>query len=170
LAAQRLEEVSHQCRPASESFVNPGKSLALDLADAFPLVWGTSELSAVAALRFASQLNENAKYPAMAGILPEAMHNQLGIMAGPFAGETPRFPVRLVLLTDVDAREQAAITDLAEEHGVAVSELAMEGEDALVRLATVVQLTDYASVYLGIASGIDPGQAHPIRDMPAPIE
>jgi glucose/mannose-6-phosphate isomerase len=169
-AAQRLEEVSHQCRPASESFVNPGKSLALDLAEAFPLIWGTSVLSGVAAARFASQLNENAKYPAMAGILPEATHNQLAILDGPFAGDSPRFPIRLILLTDADGREYAAITDLAEQRGVGVSELAMAGEHPLVRLAAVVQLADYASVYLGIASGIDPGQAHPIRDLPAPIE
>lgn len=170
LAAERLEEVSHQCRPASESFVNPGKSLALDLAEAFPLIWGTSVLSGVAAARFANQLNENAKYPSMSGVLPEATHNQLAVLDGPFAGGSPRFPIRLVLLTDVGNREQVAITDLAEQRGVGVSELAMEGEHPLVRLATVVQLTDYASVYLGIASGIDPGQARPIRDLPAPIE
>ena len=170
LAAQRLEEVSHQCRPASESFVNPGKSLALDLAGMFPLIWGTSALSGIAAARFASQLHENAKYPAIAGVLPEAMHNQLAILDGPFAGDSPMFPLRLILLADVDSREHAAISNLAEQRGVGVSELAMEGEHPLVRLATVVQLTDYASVYLGIASGIDPGQAHPIRDLPAPIE
>jgi glucose/mannose-6-phosphate isomerase len=170
LAASRLEEVSHQCRPASESFVNPGKSLALDLAEAFPLIWGTSALSGVAAERFASQLHENAKYPAMAGVLPEATHNQLGVLDGPFAGDSPRFPLRLILMTDVGARENATLSDLAEQRGVGVSELAMEGEHPLVRLATVVQLTDYASVYLGIASGIDPGQARPIRDLPAPIE
>lgn len=170
LAAERLEEVSHQCRPASESFVNPGKSLALDLAEAFPLIWGTSVLSGIAATRFATQLNENAKYPAMAGVLPEATHNQLAVLDGPFAGGSPRFPLRLILLTDVDARENVAITEAAEQRGVGVSELAMEGEHPLVRLATVVQLADYASVYLGIASGIDPGQARPIRDLSAPIE
>jgi glucose/mannose-6-phosphate isomerase len=169
-AAERLEEVSHQCRPASDSFVNPGKSLALDLAEAFPLIWGTSPLSGIAAARFASQLNENAKYPAMAGVLPEATHNQIAILDGPFAGDSPRFPMRLILLTDVDSREHAAITELADQRGVGVSELAMEGAHPLVRLATVVQLADYASVYLGIASGIDPGQARPIRDLPAPIE
>jgi glucose/mannose-6-phosphate isomerase len=169
-AAQRLEEVSHQCRPASESFVNPGKSLALDLAEAFPLIWGTSPLSGVAAARFASQLNENAKYPAMAGVLPEATHNQLAILDGPFAGDTPRFPLRLILLSDIGSKENATITDLAEARGVGVSELAMESEHPLVRLATVIQLADYASVYLGIASGIDPGQALPIRDLSAPIE
>jgi bifunctional phosphoglucose/phosphomannose isomerase len=169
-AAQRMEEVSHQCRPASESFVNPGKSLALDLAEGFPIIWGTSVLSGVAAMRFACQLNENAKYPAMAGTLPEVTHNQLAILDGPFAGNSPRFPLQLILLTDVDAREHAVIASVAEQRGVAVSELAMEGEHPLLRLAAVVQLADYASVYLGIASGIDPGQAHPIRDLPAPIE
>ena len=83
LAASRLEEVSHQCRPASESFVNPGKSLALDLVGALPMVWGTSALSGVAARRFASQLLENAKYPAICGVLPEAAHSQVAAFDGP---------------------------------------------------------------------------------------
>ena len=90
LAASRLEEVSHQCRPASESFVNPGKSLALDLVGTLPVVWGTSVLSGVAAQRFASQLNENAKYPAIAGALPEAAHNQVAAFDGPFAPRSSR--------------------------------------------------------------------------------
>ena len=84
-AATRLEEVSHQCRPASESFVNPGKSLALDLVGTLPVVWGTSALSGVAARRFAAQLSDNAKYPAIVGLLPEAAHNQIAAFDGPFA-------------------------------------------------------------------------------------
>ena len=90
LAASRLEEVSHQCRPASESFVNPGKSLALDLVGALPMVWGTSALSAVAARRFTSQLQENAKYPAICGVLPEAAHSQAAAFDGPFAPRSSR--------------------------------------------------------------------------------
>jgi glucose/mannose-6-phosphate isomerase len=175
--AQRLEEVSNQCRPASESFVNPGKSLALDLDGSLPVLWGTSPLSAVAATRFACQLNENAKYPAMPGALPEALHNQIGIFDGPFVPgpdslePAPGFtPIRLVLIADEGARDTTAITDLAVRRGIALSELAMAGEHPLDRLAAVIQLTDYASVYLGIASGIDPGQADAIRDMPARIE
>ncbi len=89
-AASRLEEVSHQCRPASESFVNPGKSLALDLVGTLPMVWGTSLLSGVAARRFASQLNENAKYPAIPGVLSEAAHNQVAAFDGPFAPRSSR--------------------------------------------------------------------------------
>jgi hypothetical protein len=40
----------------------------------------------------------------------------------------------------------------------------------LVRLSGVVQLTDYASVYLAIASGIDPSQTAAITDLQARIE
>jgi glucose/mannose-6-phosphate isomerase len=221
LAASRLEEVSHQCRPASESFVNPGKSLALDLVGAIPMVWGTSVLSGVAARRFASQLNENAKYPAIAGVLPEAAHNQVAAFDGPFAPRSSRLSapsrpeqgrpepgspltspddvadisglpgwdldyeeteqasgftaLRLVLIADPGENprvgaQRAAVTELAGQRGVGMSELAMDGEHPLVRLAGVIQLTDYASVYLAIASGIDPGQTVAIQDLQTRIE
>jgi len=213
LAASRLEEVSHQCRPASESFVNPGKSLALDLVGALPMIWGTSVLSGVAARRFASQLNENAKYPAIAGMLPEAANNQVAAFDGPFAPRSSRLSasgqeepgpplgspddmpdlagwdldyeeteqasgftaLRLVLITDPDedqrvSAQRAAVTELAGQRGVGMSELAMDGEHPLVRLAGVIQLTDYASVYLAIASGIDPGQTVAIQDLQTRIE
>jgi glucose/mannose-6-phosphate isomerase len=226
LVASRLEEVSHQCRPASESFVNPGKSLALDLVGTLPVVWGTSVLSGVAAQRFASQLNENAKYPAIAGALPEAAHNQVAAFDGPFAPRSSRLStpsrqeqgrqeqgrqepgssltspddmadiggladwdldydeteqasgftaLRLVLIADPGENQRvgaqrAAVTELAGQRGVGMSELAMDGEHPLVRLAGVIQLTDYASVYLAIASGIDPGQTVAIADLQARIE
>ena len=204
-AASRLEEVSHQCRPASESFVNPGKSLALDLVGTLPLVWATSALSAVAARRFASQLGDNAKYPAIVGVLPEAAHNQIAAFDGPFAPAArpapgpaeaenlsglpdlssweldyedtrPGFtPLRLVLIVDPGqdqrvAAQQRAVTELAGQRGIGLSELAMDGEHPLVRLAGVVQLADYASVYLAIASGIDPSQAAAVSDLQARIE
>jgi glucose/mannose-6-phosphate isomerase len=208
--ASRLEEVSHQCRPASESFVNPGKSLALDLVGTLPVVWGTSVLSGVAARRFAGQLSENAKYPAIAGALPEAALDQIAAFDGPFApgarpparaaeseppaadlpdlpswdmdyddahqDPVPGFtPLRLVLIADSGpdqrvAAQQAAITELAAQRGIGLSELAMDDEHPLVRLAGVIQLADYASVYLGIASGIDPGQTAVIRDLSARME
>ncbi|HEX3305937.1 MAG TPA: SIS domain-containing protein [Streptosporangiaceae bacterium] len=207
LAASRLEEVSHQCRPASDSFVNPGKSLALDLVGELPMVWGTSALSGVAARRFASQLQENAKYPAIYGMLPEAAYSQVAAFDGPFAPRSSRLSaqepgsgpddlsdlpgwdldyeeeeavsgftaLRLILIADPDedsrvASQRAAVTELAGQRGVGISELAMDGEHPLVRLAGVIQLADYASVYLAIASGIDPGQTVAIRDLRTRIE
>ena len=81
------------CRPASESLVNPGKSLALDLVGSLPVVWGTSLLSGVAARRFAAQLSEIAKYPAIAGVLPEAALGQVAAFDGPsYQARSPRPP------------------------------------------------------------------------------
>ena len=173
--AAALEQIAFQCRPTSESFVNPGKSLALDLFGSLPMIWGTSPLSGVAAKRFAAQLNENAKYPGIAGELPEANHNQVVALDGPFAPGTrldaeSGYPLRLVLLSDPAAhpqvaRRQAASAELATARGIRVSELAMDGEHPLLRFASVVQLIDYATVYLGIASGVDPTPIEIIQEL-----
>jgi glucose/mannose-6-phosphate isomerase len=173
-AAAELERVSHLCRPDSESFVNPAKTLALELDGTLPMIWGSSALTGVAATRFACQLNENAKYPAIPGVLPEANHNQVVVFDGPFApwsgngpqvldDEDPRpaVPLRLVLLRDSEehpqvTRRREVSAELAGQHGIGVTELAADGETALQRLAGLLQLIDYATVYLGIAIGVDP--------------
>jgi glucose/mannose-6-phosphate isomerase len=182
-AAADLERVSHLCRPDSESFVNPAKTLALELDGTLPMIWGSSPLTGVAATRFACQLNENAKYPAIPGVLPEANHNQVVVFDGPFApwsangpvvldDEDPRpaVPLRLVLLRDSQehpqvTRRREVSAELAEQHGVGVTELAADGETALQRLAGLLQLIDYATVYLGIAIGVDPGPVAVIGEL-----
>jgi hypothetical protein len=203
-AALAMEDVSHQCRPSSESFVNPGKSLALDLVGRLPVIWGGSSLAAAAARRFASQLAANAKYPALAGVLPEAGHDQVAAFDGPYVpAPEPAFPaaenfddadysddpeldggdldldgpgadegsLRLVLLADPKGehptveRTRVAAASLAVARGVDVSEIKMDGDDPLPRLAATVQLLDYASVYLGIAGGIDPLAIAAIKDL-----
>jgi glucose/mannose-6-phosphate isomerase len=174
--AADLERVSHLCRPDSESFVNPAKTLALELAGTLPMIWGSSPLTGVAATRFACQLNENAKYPAVTGVLPEANHNQVVVFDGPFApwpagGQVvldeekdprPPVPLRLIILRDRQehpqvARRREVSAELAEQRGIELSELAADGDTPLQRLASLIQLIDYATVYLGIAIGVDPG-------------
>jgi glucose/mannose-6-phosphate isomerase len=184
-AAELLEEVSHQCRPSSESFVNPAKSLALDISGTVPLIWGGSPLAVVAAQRFSSLLAQNAKYPSLAGNFPAVAHDQVSVLDGPFApSPAPAFPsaedigaeigddddgdepappeLRLVLIADaegeheVHTRMREAAGSIAADRGVLTSTLAMEGEGLLRRLASVTQVLDYTSAYLGIASGLDP--------------
>jgi glucose/mannose-6-phosphate isomerase len=181
-AATELERVAHLCRPDSEAFVNPAKVLALDLAGTLPMIWGTSPLAGVAAARFANQLHENGKYPAIAGVLPEANHNQVVVFDGPFAagpgaiGENRELPVplRLVLLRDTHehpqvARRREESARIAAERGIEVTELAAAGDQPLERLASLVQLIDYASVYLAIANGIDPAPIAAIQELKARI-
>ena len=211
-AAAAMEDVSHQCRPSSESFVNPAKSLALDLVGRLPLIWGGSPVAAAAARRFASQLAANAKHPAVVGLLPEAGHDQVATLDGPYAPPLePAFPaaedlggagfgdsafgdgdfdfsadddgdldgltpdeasLRLVLIADPAGehpaveRTRMAATSLAGLRGVDVSDITMDASgDPLRRLAATVQLLDYASVYLGIASSIDPLAIAAIKDL-----
>ena len=183
-AAADLERVSHLCRPDSESFVNPAKTLALELAGTLPMIWGSSPLTGVAATRFACQMNENAKYPAVTGVLPEANHNQVVVFDGPFApwpagGQAvldeekdprPPVPLRLVILRDRQehpqvARRREVSAELAAQRGIEVSELAADGDTSLQRLVSLIQLIDYATVYLGIAIGVDPGPVAVIGDL-----
>jgi glucose/mannose-6-phosphate isomerase len=211
-AATAMEDVSFQCRPSSESFVNPAKSLALDLVGRLPVIWGGSPVAAAAARRYASQLAANAKYPALVGLLPEAGHDQVATFDGPYAPTPePAFPaaeefggagldgtgfgaddfgfseddeadldglsaedesLRLVLLADpagehpVVERTRAAAASLAGFRGIDVSDIMMDSSgDPLRRLAATVQLLDYTSVYLGIASGIDPLAIAAIKDL-----
>jgi glucose/mannose-6-phosphate isomerase len=202
-AAVAMEDVSHQCRPSSESFVNPAKSLALDLVGRLPVIWGGSPVAAAAARRFASQLAANAKHPALVGLLPEAGHDQVATFDGPYAPPPePAFPaaedfgdsdfadfnsdddaeldglspddesLRLVLLAD-PAGEHPTVTltreaaaSLAAVRGIDVSDIFLDASgDPLRRLAAAVQLLDYASVYLGIAGGIDPLAIAAIKDL-----
>jgi len=180
-AATELERIAQLCRPDSESFVNPAKMLALELAGTLPMIWGTSPLAGVAGYRFACQLSENAKYPAVAGVLPEANHNQVVTFDGLFAGgpdgpaaEPAPVPLRLVLLRDSHehpqvARRREESARLAAGRGIEVSELAATGGGPLERLASLVQLIDYATVYLAIAQGIDPGPVATIAELKARI-
>ncbi|MEV5407995.1 SIS domain-containing protein [Thermopolyspora sp. NPDC052614] len=178
-AALRLEDIAHRCRPASESFINPGKTLAMELADTVPMIWGTSPLAAVAASRFVGGLNENARYPAIHGEIPEAGHNQVAAFDGPLAAKDifadgPGRTLRLFVLRDAEedprvARRREVSVRLAQDRGVPVSELRAEGAHPLERLATLVGLGDYGSVYLALGYGIDPAPMSAIGELEARV-
>ncbi|WP_307800940.1 bifunctional phosphoglucose/phosphomannose isomerase [Actinomadura violacea] len=190
--AARLEDVAHRCRPDSEPFVNPAKRIALDLAGDVPLVWGTSPLAETAAYRMCCQLNENAKYPAVYGGLPEADHNQVMAFDGFFArGGSPSGPsdlddffrdrsedaehgLHLVVLRDTEehpqtAKRRAASVEMARDRGVAVTEIRAEGDHPLERIATMIALADYVTVYLAITLGVDPTPVPAIQELKARI-
>ncbi|WP_018635358.1 SIS domain-containing protein [Parafrankia elaeagni] len=191
-AAVRLEETAIRCRPSSESFVNPAKTLALELAGALPMWWGTTRLAEVAAARAATVLAAHAWYPALAGALPYPAYDQAALLGGAFgagagaeggaAGDLDDFfrdraddvettRLRLVLLRD-DTSEHPEVSRAAEravavagEYGVGVTELRMTGTGPLERLASLVGLIDFAGVYVALALGVDPSSAPQLRQL-----
>jgi glucose/mannose-6-phosphate isomerase len=183
LLARRLEQVAEACRPDRESFVNPAKTLALELAGTLPMVWGAGPAGGVLASRFGCQLAENAKLPSVTGVLPEAHHNQVVALAGAFArgsddtdlfrdrvDEVAAARLRLVVAYDDDGDAEAAARveateRLAEEHGVLVTVLRSEGACPLERMGSLIGLIDAATVYLAIGQGIDPTPVVPIDEL-----
>jgi glucose/mannose-6-phosphate isomerase len=73
-AADTLDAEAAALGPDVETAGNPAKQAALRLLDRLPVVWGSGQLGAVAATRFRTQCNENAKIPVVSGALPEANH------------------------------------------------------------------------------------------------
>jgi len=192
--AARLDADAERCRAGAESFVNPAKSLALGLAGSIPIVWGSSPLATVAARRFADTLAANARYPVMAGALGEAGRGRVGLLDGPFGGlaesvrdifadpdeeEELTTRLRLVVLRDgglnpeeeadepvaVEERRADAVQTLAERRGVRCDVVTAEGGSALERLASLVAVPDFASIYLALAHGLDPMAVPAINEM-----
>ncbi|MEP7018077.1 MAG: SIS domain-containing protein [Actinomycetota bacterium] len=83
-AADRLDLHAEACRPRSESFVNPAKILAMQLAETIPVVLGDGPLNGVAASRAASMLARTARIPATYGELPDAASQIVASFDGPF--------------------------------------------------------------------------------------
>ncbi|WP_353950816.1 SIS domain-containing protein [Knoellia sp. S7-12] len=84
--ADLLDERAEECRPSSESFVNPAKMLALGLAETVPVVLGDGALTGVAAGRAAAMLARTARMPATHGALPDAASQVVACFDGPFSG------------------------------------------------------------------------------------
>ncbi|HWC41985.1 MAG TPA: bifunctional phosphoglucose/phosphomannose isomerase [Actinomycetota bacterium] len=160
-AADALDEEASALGPAVATEENPAKQAALRLLDRLPVVWGSGQLGAVAATRFRTQCNENAKVPVVSGALPEANHNDVMGLEGGLGPDR-----ELVLLRDEPGeherdgrRVQAVLTALKIADPVVRT--AGTGP-ALARLARLTAFADFTSVYLGIARGVDPT---PIRTL-----
>jgi hypothetical protein len=56
----------------------------------------------------------------------------------------------------VEERRADAVQQIAEQRGVRISVVEAEGGSALERLASLLAVPDFASIYLGLAHGLDP--------------
>ena len=192
--AARLDDDAERCRPGADSFVNPAKALALDLANSIPVVWGSSPLATVAARRVGDMLSANARYPVVAGSLGEAGRGRVGLLDGVYGGlaesardifadpgeEHEATRLRVLLLRDgglpdeeaaaaepsvVEERRADAIVELATRRGVRCGVIQAEGGSPLERLASLIAVPDFASVYLALAHGLDPTAVPAVDEM-----
>ena len=152
-------------RPEVPETGNPAKQLARALQGGVPLFWG-SELTAPVAYRWRCQMAENAKLPAWSAALPELDHNDIVGFSGspaPLADLT-----RLVLLRDPRNHRQVQrrfdlTREIVEPHIASALSITAEGQGPLARMLDLVMLGDYASLYLALLRGVDPGPVEPIE-------
>jgi hypothetical protein len=167
--ADRLDRVAERCGPAVATYSNPAKTLAAELADTLPVVWTEGVSAGPAGRRFAAALAELSGRPALVAELPEALAEHSALLAGPLAAgadpddffrdrveEPPALHARVVLLRDrpIGGLTAApAARDLALGNDTPISELEPEPGDELETLAELIAVTDFAAVYLALASG-----------------
>ncbi|MFE9171513.1 SIS domain-containing protein [Streptomyces kebangsaanensis] len=168
-AADRLDRIAERCGPAIVTYSNPAKTLAAELADALPVIWTEGVSAGPAGRRFAAGLAELSGVPAVVAELPEALAAHSALLAGPLAAsadpddffrdrveETPALHARVVLLRDRPLgglTAAPAARDLALSSDTPISELEPDPGDEIETLAELIAVTDFAAVYLALASG-----------------
>ncbi|SNR88874.1 phospho-glucose isomerase C-terminal SIS domain-containing protein [Geodermatophilus saharensis] len=179
--AEALDEIAVECGPTQESFVNPAKTLALELLDAFPVIAAEGPLADTVADRFADQLATLAGLPSSGFRLPDQRVAACAVLSGPLAaGDPDDFfrdraedtgrRLRLLTVRDTDAAHHdgagereprsaqeamAEVLRTAASGNVPVSGLAEHGDPdrhgRLPRLARQLAVADFSAVYLALA-------------------
>lgn len=196
--ADRLDEQAERHRPDAEYFVNPAKTLAVELSEVVPVVLGDGPITGAAARRTSAMLARTARVPATWGRLPDAAAQVVACLSGPLSGDDrggegsrdifadpyldgpTRAPLGLVLLRDPEPSPSSpeaeverhntaqSVADHAEASGVRVLGHWAGPGHDIERLAELIALTDFASTYLAIGHGLDPATAPGIAGLHLP--
>ena len=151
-----IDSAGPRLREGSSALIERGAELAERLIGSVPVVYG-ADLTVPVALRWKTQINENAKLPAFTAALPEADHNEL---AG-WTGAREVAPMSGIFLEDRDqhprVRQRIELTAaMIEPHAHHVTRIETEGESRTERLLWSVMLGDLTSLQLAAYRGVDP--------------
>lgn len=161
--ADALDAVAQASAHAKDVSANPAKTLALELADASPLIWGGSVLGARACRRIAEAVRSASGRVALAADATElipllAQTAPKDPFADPFDSDGEERRPSLVIVDDglgdaASDSERDILEHNARAADVRVSYLVHETGADLVRYATVLQQGRFAAAYLGIGLG-----------------
>jgi len=139
---------------------SPAKALAKAIGRTIPLVHGGGDIGAVAAMRWKTEVNENANAPAFWNTHPELCHNEM--QGWGQHGDVTRQVLTLVNLRHEYEHPQVArrfeVTEpLLDEVVASVHEIRAEGEGQLAQLLDLMLYGTFVSLELAAQEGIDPG-------------
>lgn len=161
-ASHWVEAAAEQLALRRDELLKPGnqaEELARQIGRTIPLVHGGG-LGAVAAHRWKTQLNENAKVPAFWNSQPEVCHNEISGWGQ--HGDLTRQAITLVNLRhDFEHPQVMQRFDLTnallQEVVASIAEVQAEGEGELAQLLDLILVGDFTSTHLAMQEGVDPG-------------
>ncbi|MEK6326509.1 MAG: bifunctional phosphoglucose/phosphomannose isomerase [Actinomycetota bacterium] len=151
-----IDSSAAHLREASDSLAELAAELGERLEGSIPVIYG-ADLTVPVAVRWKTQINENAKLLAFASELPEADHNEIVGWGG--VGESGRLSA--AFLEDRDqhprVRQRFELTaKLVEADSAAIVRVETEGESRTERLLWAVMLGDLVSLHLAARRRVDP--------------
>jgi glucose/mannose-6-phosphate isomerase len=175
-ARRGIRAVVDQLRVRRDECGAPDGGLAAQVARqigrTIPVIHGGEPLGAAAALRWKTQINENAKSPAFMAVQPDLCHNEL--VGWGQHGDATRQLMTLVTLRHsgehVQTRRRFDFTvDALREVYSDVVEVVAQGEGALAEFFDLAFLGDVVSLHLAFSEGIDPGPSPVVDSLKAQL-
>jgi len=155
-AADVVDAAAARVAPDRPTGDNVAKDLAAWIDTRTPVIWGSEGLAEAPAARFRTQVNENAKSPALSAWLPELDHNEIegwsSETGAGYAVVALRHPLEHGRVGDRLAATLAAIAP----SGLEARELHAEGARPFEVLFSLVLLVDFTATYLALLRGVDP--------------
>jgi glucose/mannose-6-phosphate isomerase len=155
---QVLKSVREGIHPGVDLPQNQARAIAREMKDSIPIIWGSSVRSETAAMRWKSQINENAKSPAYYNIFPELNHNEIVGFGVP-----QDLLARLVVIILKDAADHSQVKkrmeiskEIIKDKVKKVVELESQGKSFLAKFYSLAYAGDYASFYLALEYDINP--------------
>lgn len=151
-----IDSAGPNLQEASGALSERAEELAEQISGSIPVIYG-ADLTVPVALRWKTQINENAKLPAFEAALPEADHNEICGWDG--AQDVGRMSA--IFLEDPDqhprVRQRFELTAAMIEPGAHhVTRIETEGESRTERLLWAVMLGDLLSLQIAAKRGVDP--------------
>ena len=146
----------------------PAEEVARIIGRTIPLIYGSTGLTGVAARRWKTQVNENAKTPAFWAVQPELSHNEVAGWGQ--HGDVTRQVFSLITLRHAGehprvARRYARVIEATDEVMANVIPVWAEGDDDLARFLDLTLFGDFVSLHMAGREGIDPGPTPALSDV-----
>ena len=178
LLSDEIPKMVENCLPEIEALSeeliqskNEALTMAEKIHNTIPFVYGSEDLTWVAALRFRGQLAENAKMLSTHHHFPEQNHNEIeGWTCNPHILEYSC----IVWLRDEDdhpgIQKRMDISEelLSKETAIQLS-ISQAGRNRVERLLKLIHFTDWVSYYCALLNHIDPTPVNRIQDLKARI-